>query len=91
MPQIMGFDRKIKLNWLEQTAWRASTTDDIKEIRSSIEEYLEKEIKGPWPNAKPLPFCSESGYLCREHEDMQNGSRCCQTASCRKESYHTGE
>ncbi len=72
MPQIMGFDRKIKLNWLEQTAWRASTTDDIKEIRSSIEEYLEKEIKGAVAKRKTTTILFRIWVLVhREHEDMQ--------------------
>ena len=72
MPQIMGFDRKIKLNWLEQTAWRASTTDDIKEIRSSIEEYLEKEIKGAVAKRKTTTILFRIWVqIPEEHEEMQ--------------------
>jgi hypothetical protein len=72
VPQIMGFDRKIKLNWLEQTAWRASTTDDIKEIRSSIEEYLEKEIKGAVAKRKTTTILFRIWVqIPEEHEEMQ--------------------
>jgi len=42
----MGFDRKIKLAWLDAVAWQANSMNELKGIRHFLEEYLKSEIKG---------------------------------------------
>lgn len=40
---VIGFDRRIKLEWLDSVAWKASMTHDMLEIRTYLENMLEPE------------------------------------------------
>jgi hypothetical protein len=40
MSQMIGFDRPLKLDWLDATAGITRETDDIEQIRSYLHEYL---------------------------------------------------
>lgn len=40
MSQIVGFDRSLRLDWLDATAGASSETEDIEQIRDYLHEYL---------------------------------------------------
>lgn len=43
MTQYIGFDRKIKLTWLEATAWQTATAEDEQQVRDYLDRVLQKE------------------------------------------------
>jgi hypothetical protein len=43
MPQRIGFDRTIKLAWLDKYAWRCRTEPEAKKLREFMHEAIEEE------------------------------------------------
>lgn len=46
MTMRIGFDRRVKMEWLDSVAWKAATGADIAEIR----EYLGNMLESEYPN-----------------------------------------
>ncbi|NHM28426.1 hypothetical protein G7K71_15885 [Desulfofundulus sp. TPOSR] len=46
MNSNIGFDRRIKLEWLDATAWKAGTEGNADEVRKYLNELLSTEYKG---------------------------------------------
>ena len=46
MEKNVGFDRNIRLEWLDATAALAAETDDVKEVRTRLDAMLQAEVIG---------------------------------------------
>ena len=41
----IGFDRRVKLEWLDAAAWKAATETDITEVRKYLDDFLQSECQ----------------------------------------------
>ncbi|OIQ09535.1 hypothetical protein MOOR_09200 [Moorella thermoacetica] len=54
MNSNIGFDRRIKLDWLDATAWKAGTEGNVDEVRKYLNELLRTEYKNKEARRKTI-------------------------------------
>lgn len=50
----IGFDRRVKLEWLDAAAWKAATEADITEVRKCLDDFLQSECRGKEARKKTI-------------------------------------
>lgn len=73
MSRRIGFDRHIKLDWLDTMAGVVKKESDIDKIRSEMHSYLEKEFPLPVARRKTITVLTRIWYkVPKEHIDIRN-------------------
>jgi len=73
MSRRIGFDRPIKLDWLDTMAGVVKKESDIDKIRIEMHSYLEKEFPLPVARRKTITVLSRIWYkVPKEHVDIRN-------------------
>jgi len=60
----IGFDRRVKLEWLDAVAWKAATETDIAEVRKYLDDFLQSECRSKEARRKTITVLTRiwSGY-----------------------------
>lgn len=72
----IGFDRRIRLEWLDATAWKTGTEENVAEVRKYLNELLKTEYKNKEARRKTITVLTRIWVrVPDEHRVLQGRAR----------------
>ncbi|HHY35075.1 MAG TPA: hypothetical protein GX510_05510 [Firmicutes bacterium] len=68
----IGFDRRVKLEWLDAAAWKAATETDITEVRKYLDDFLQPECRSREARRKTITVLTRIwARVPQKHRSLQ--------------------
>ena len=68
----IGFDRRVKLEWLDAAAWKTATETDIAEVRKYLDDFLQTECRSREARRKTITVLTRIwARVPQKHRSLQ--------------------
>lgn len=72
MALIIGFDRRVRLEWLDAAAWKAATERDLAEVRKYLDAFLQSECRSKEARRKTITVLTRIWVrVPQQHRSLQ--------------------